>query len=136
MNDYWLWWIFAAVTIAVELVLGTYYLLAVGVAFALGGLAALFGATLPVQLTVAGVLAVVLTMIAHRWRLARAVPADPSLDLGGAVRVLDWKDDGTARVSYRGTQWDAELAPGSARADTMYIVATRGSTLVIAERRS
>ncbi len=136
MDAYWLWWIFAAVTIAVELMAGTYYLLAVGAAFAIGGFAALFGATLPVQLTVAGVLAVVLTMLAHRWRLARATPSDPSLDLGQAVRVLDWSGDGVARVSYRGTHWDAELAPGAARAETMYIVGTRGSTLLLADRRA
>lgn len=136
MDDYWLWWILAAVTIAVELMLGTFYLLAVGVAFVIGGVAAILGATLPVQLAVAGLLAVVLTMLAHRWRLRRAVPPNPSLDVGQSVRVLDWKDDGSARVSYRGTQWDAELAPGVARAETMYIVDTRGSTLVIADRRA
>jgi len=136
MDDYWLWWILAAVTIAAELMVGTFYLLAVGIAFAIGGIAALLGATLPVQLAFAGILAVVLTMIAHRWRLRRLVPSDPPLDVGQSVRVLDWKDDGTARVSYRGTQWDAELAPGVARAETMYIVGTRGSTLVIADHRA
>lgn len=136
MDDYWLWWILAAVTIAAELMLGTFYLLAVGIAFAIGGVAAMLRASLPVQLAVAGVLAVVLTMIAHRWRLRRVTPADPPLDLGQTVRVLGWKDDGTARVSYRGTQWDAELAPGVPRAETMYIVGMRGSTLVIADRRA
>lgn len=135
MHDDWLWWILAAVTIAAELMLGTFYLLAVGIAFAIGGLAAMFGATLPMQLAVAGVLAVVLTMIAHRWRLSRVTPPEESLDLGQSVKVLDWKDDGGARVSYRGTQWDAEVASGG-RAETMYIVGTRGSTLLIADRRA
>ena len=52
------------------------------------------------------------------------------------MRVLDWKDDGSARVNYRGTQWNAELAEaGALRAETMYIVGTRGSTLLIADRR-
>lgn len=137
MHDYWLWWILAAITIAAELMLGTFYLLAVGVAFAIGGLAALFGAALAIQLAVAGVLAIVLTMIAHRWRSSRAPPPEVPLDVGQAVRVLDWRDDGTARVSYRGTQWDAEpVPPAAARAETMYIVGTRGSTLLIADRRT
>lgn len=136
MEGYWLWWILAAVTIAIELMLGTFYLLAVGIAFAIGGITALVGASLPVQLSVAGVLAVVLTMIAHRWRLRRVVPSDPPLDVGQSVRVLSWKDDRTARVSYRGTQWDAELAPGVARAEIMYIAGTRGSTLVLTDRRA
>ena len=52
------------------------------------------------------------------------------------MKVLAWKDDGGARVSYRGTQWDAELArPHVKRAETMYIVGARGSTLLIADHR-
>ena len=136
MSDYWIWWILAALLVGAELLTGTFYLLAVGVAFAVGGFAALVGAAFPLQLIVAGVLAVVGTMIAHRWRLKRAVPQQPPLDVGQTVRVLDWRDDGSARVSYRGTQWDAEPAkPGVTRAETMYIVGTRGSTLLIADQR-
>jgi len=36
MTDYWTWWILAAVLVGAELVTGTFYLLAVGVAFAVG----------------------------------------------------------------------------------------------------
>ncbi len=137
MTDYWTWWILAAVLVGAELVTGTFYLLAVGVAFAVGGVAAILGVELPLQLVVAGVVAVAATMVAHKWRGARVPPPTPSLDLGQSVRVIDWKDDGTARVNYRGTQWNAELADeGASRAETMYIVGTRGSTLVIADRRA
>ncbi|HTP99259.1 MAG TPA: NfeD family protein [Casimicrobiaceae bacterium] len=137
MADYWIWWILAAVLVGAELMTGTFYLLAVGIAFAVGGLAALLGTLLPLQLVVAGVIAVIGTMIAHRWRTKRVPPPSQPLDVGQSVRVLDWKDDGSARVSYRGTQWDAELAkPGVARAETMYIVGARGSTLLIADRRA
>lgn len=136
MADYWIWWILAALLTGAELMTGTFYLLAVGVAFAVGGVAALVGAELPLQLVVAGVVGVAGTVIAHRWGLTRVVPQIPSLDLGQSVRVLGWKDDGTARVNYRGTQWNAELArPDVARAETMYIVGTRGSTLLIADQR-
>ena len=137
MADYWIWWILAGLLVAAELLTGTFYLLAVGIAFVGGGIAALVGADLPMQLVVGGVLAVAGTMVAHRWREKRVVPQQPPLDLGQPVRVLDWREDGRARVSYRGTQWDAELAaPGAARSETMYIVGTRGSTLVIADRRA
>ena len=137
MTDYWTWWILAAVLVGAELVTGSFYLLAVGVAFAVGGVAAILGVELPLQLVVAGVVAVGATMVAHKWRGARVPPPTPSLDLGQSVRVIDWKDDGTARVNYRGTQWNAELADeGASRAETMYIVGTRGSTLVIADRRA
>jgi membrane protein implicated in regulation of membrane protease activity len=137
MAEYWIWWILAALLVGAELLTGTFYLLAVGIAFAVGGLAALFGTPFPFQLVVAGVLTVAGTMVAHRWRLKRVVAPQPPLDLGQSVKVLGWKDDVKARVSYRGTQWDAELAePGLPRAETMYIVGTRGSTLLIADRRA
>ena len=138
MAAYWVWWALAVILVGAELMTGTFYLLAVGIAFVVGGLAAWLGASLPVQLIIGGVLSVAGTMAAHRWRLRQAPLAPPaSLDLGQSVRILEWKDDGSARVNYRGTQWDAELAsPGVARAETMYIVGTRGSTLLLADRRS
>lgn len=136
MADYWIWWVLAAVLVGAELMTGTFYLLAVAVAFAVGGLAAILNVSLPLQLVTAGVVAVVGTMVAHRWRLKRVVPQQPPFDVGQPVKVLDWRDD-RARVFYRGTQWDAELAtPGVARAETMYIVGTKGSILLIADRRS
>jgi membrane protein implicated in regulation of membrane protease activity len=137
MNVYWIWWIAAALLIGAELVTGTFYLLAVGVAVALGGVAAWFGTSLPMQFGVAGVLGVVLTIVAHRWRLARATPPPlPSLDVGQAVHVEAWNPDGTARVAYRGSKWDAELASSTvSRSETLYIVATRGSVLVLSDRR-
>jgi membrane protein implicated in regulation of membrane protease activity len=145
MATWWIWWAVAAVVVGTELLVGTFYLLAVGVAFALGGVVALLGASVPVQLVIAGILVVVLTIFVHRWRLAHApVLPQPSFDIGQTVHVDHWRADGTARVSYRGTQWDAELAtpaatpsaqPADERVRTMYIVDTRGSTLVIAPER-
>ncbi|HEY7788356.1 MAG TPA: NfeD family protein [Casimicrobiaceae bacterium] len=137
MTDYWLWWILATLLIGAELVTGTFYLLAVGIAFAFGGVAAFGGASAPLQLLTAGVLAVVGTMIAHRWRLRRGEPPPlPGLDIGQSVDVESWRADGTARVVYRGTHWDGVVASAETqRQRTMYIVATRGSTLVLAAER-
>jgi membrane protein implicated in regulation of membrane protease activity len=137
MSVYWTWWIVAALLIGAELVTGTFYLLAVGIAVALGGVAAWLGAGEPMQFAVAGVLGVVLTIVAHRWRLARATPPpQPSFDVGQSVRVTTWNPDGSARVAYRGTDWNAELAaPDVPRGETMYIVATRGSVLVLSDRK-
>ena len=137
MADYWIWWIAAALLVGLELATGTFYLLAVGVAFALGGVAAWLGASVPMQMAIGGTVAVVAVLIAHEWRKRRATPAPLlPLEFGQAVRVDRWNADGTARVVYRGTQWDAELAaPETYRAQTMYIVATRGSTLVLSDRR-
>jgi membrane protein implicated in regulation of membrane protease activity len=137
MGGHWVWWIAAAVLVGAELLTGTFYLLAVGIAAAIGGVAAWLGAGVPLQYLVAGGLAVVLTILAHQWR-RRQAPTAPqvSLDVGQTVHVQTWNDDGTARVAYRGTLWDAELAaPGVPHADTLYIVATRGSVLVLSDRR-
>ena len=133
MTDYWLWWILAAMLIGAEIVTGTFYLLAVGIAFAFGGAAAFAGASAPMQLLTAGILAVVGTMLAHHWRRRRGEPLpQPGLDVGKRVHVEAWHADGTARVVYRGTHWDGVLAtPATPRENTMYIVATRGSTLVL-----
>jgi membrane protein implicated in regulation of membrane protease activity len=137
MAHFWIWWILAALLIGLELATGTFYLLAVGVAFALGGVAAWFDASLPMQMVIAGALSAVALVIAHYARKRIKAPQGMApLDQGQAVRVHKWNPDGTARVEYRGTQWNAELAqPDSARASTMYIVATRGSTLVLSDRR-
>lgn len=137
MSETWVWWTAAAVLIGAELVTGTFYLLAVGVAVAIGGVAAWLGYSHQVQLTVAGVAGVVLTAIAHQWRQKHARPLpQPSLDVGQSVHVEGWNPDGTARVRYRGSQWTAEPATRETpRAETMYIVATRGSTLVVSDRR-
>ena len=137
-TTYWIWWVLAAVLVGAELFTGTFYLLAVGVAFVLGGAVAWLGGSTPVQMLIGGVFAVAGTVAAHQWRKRRAMPTpQPGLDVGQEVQVLAWNDNGTARVNYRGTQWDATVAsPSEARAQTMYIVDTRGSTLVIASAKS
>ena len=137
MAGYWIWWGLAALLVGAELMTGSFYLLAVGVAFFGGGLLALLGASVPWQMTIAAALAVLGTVVANRFRSRHARRgADPPLDVGQSVQVLAWKPDGTARVGHRGTQWDAELAsPATARAEVMYIVGMRGSTLLIADQR-
>lgn len=137
MADFWIWWILAALLVGLELATGTFYLLAVGIAFLFGGVAAWAGASLPIQMVVGGVLSAIALVVAHHWRkrVTKGAPM-PSFDRGQSVQVREWNSDGTARVEYRGTQWNAELAaPDTARASTMYIVATRGSTLVLSDRR-
>ena len=138
MADYWIWWMLAGGLVVAELVTGTFLLLALGVAFAVGGLVALAGAAFELQLLVAGVVAIAGVFIAHRWRRKFQVPApDMASDVGQTVRVQAWNPDGTARVAYRGTLWMAEAAsPEVPRADTMVIVGRRGSTLLIADRRA
>ena len=114
MSVYWMWWIAAAALIAAELLTGTFYLLAVGIAVACGGV-----------------------VLLEQWKRGRgATPSQPALDVGQMVRVQSWGPDRTARVSYRGSTWDAELAaPETPQAETMYIAGTRGSVLILSDRR-
>lgn len=137
MSAYWIWWIMAGVLVAAELVTGTFFLLALGIAFAVGGFVAFSGSPFDMQMLVTAAVAIAGSFTAYRWRRHRGSrPQDPAFDIGQAVRVQAWSPDGTARVAYRGSIWTAEPAqPDMARADTMYIVATRGSTLIIADRR-
>ncbi|MBS0327098.1 MAG: NfeD family protein [Proteobacteria bacterium] len=133
MDAYWIWWIAAIVLVGAELATGTFYLLAIGIAFALGGVSAWLGATESTQLLLAGALSIAGLIAAHLWRRRHLESgAMPALDVGQAVRIRAWKPDGSARVEYRGTQWDGVLAtPDTPRSATMYIVGTRGSILVL-----
>ena len=137
MEQAWLWWIAAIVLAGAEIVTGTFYLLALGVAFAIGGVVAFLGAPPAMQWLATGVLAFLGTIAAHRWRTRRGEPPPaPDLDVGGTVHVETWRPDGSARVVYRGTHWDAVPASDTTpRQHTMYIVATRGSTLVLGAER-
>ena len=134
MSAEWVWWVLGLVLVAAELITGTFYLLAVGIAFLVGGIAAWMGLPLPIQLLIAAALSLAGSWVAHHWRERRGTPPpQPPLDLGQSVHVQTWHADGTARVAYRGTHWDAVPAvPDGPRPKTMYIVGTRGSTLVIA----
>ncbi len=138
MDPYWKWWIFAAVLAGAELVTNTFYLIAIALAMVMGGVAAWLGFDVDWQWAVAAVLAFVFLYVAHRWRAKRLAPGPQiSADIGKPVRVRHWNADGSARVEYRGTQWDAELAsPETPRAESMVIVGVRGSNLILAERAS
>jgi membrane protein implicated in regulation of membrane protease activity len=135
VSAYVVWWIVAAVLVGVELATGTFYLLAVGAAFAIGGLAAYAGLEVWAQFAIASVISLIGISAANRWRQRLSQPPQMrSFDVGQTVRVLEWRDNGTARVQYRGSQWDAELAsPEIPRGETMMIQDMRGSVLVLTE---
>lgn len=137
MSAYALWWIAAAALIAAELLTGTFYLLVVGIALACGGITAWVGWSAANQWLTAGILGVAGVVLLWQWRRGGgAAPRQLGLDVGQMVRVQAWGPGRTARVSYRGSTWDAELAsPETPQGETMYIAATRGSVLILAADR-
>lgn len=137
MAGYIAWFLFALFLLGVEMATGTFYLLMLAVAAAVGGAAALLGLGVPAQFVLAALAGAVGMALLRRWKGGRASgTASESLDTGQPVRVLSWREDGTVRVYYRGAEWDAELeGPGSAHEGTLYIKEMRGSNLILTHRK-
>jgi membrane protein implicated in regulation of membrane protease activity len=142
MSAAMLWFVLAFVLVVVELLTGTFYVLMVALAVAAGGVMAWLGAANWLQFLGAAVTGTSATLLLRRSRLGRASRhPDPStdteqnFDLGQQVAVDRWNSDGTARVQYRGTQWDAVLAEGESQAQgPHYICAIHGARLTLTAR--
>lgn len=137
MANYVYWYLLGLVLLGLEMATGTFYLLVVAIGMAAGGTAALFGVSTTWQLVLCALTIVAGTIILRRWKKSQVKDsAAANLDVGQPVRVLAWRDDGSARVSYRGTEWDAEPeSAGMPRANTLYIKAVRGASLVLTDQK-
>ena len=112
------WWILTGALIAVELMVGSFYLLMLAIGTAAGAVAAHLGASLTTQLVTAAVVGGAAVVACYLVRRPR--PGDPSpraqrsvnLDVGETVQIDQWNADGTASVRYRGAPWVAMHRPG------------------------
>jgi len=137
MEIYIYWFLLALILLGLEMVTGTFYLLMVAAAMAVGGFAALLGARVAWQLILCAITVIAGTIFLRRWKSTQAkeVPS-ASLDIGLPVKVIKWNDNGSARVFYRGAEWDAELeAADTPHEATLYIKAVQGSSLVLTHRK-
>ena len=119
MEAYWIWWLAAVVLVIAEMSSGTFYLIAIAFGMAVAGLVAYLGVAWSVQAAVAAALCSASVAGIYRWKNQHTRPHENSNfanDIGQAVRVVSWSDERHARVSYRGAEWDAELA-GKSTAD-------------------
>lgn len=119
MEAHWIWWLVAVVLVIAEMFSGTFYLIAVAFGLAVAGWAAYLGVVWSGQVAVAAVLCSASVAGIYRWNKRHARPHENtnfSNDIGQAVRVVSWSGERKARVSYRGAEWDAELA-GKVAAD-------------------
>jgi len=119
MEAYWVWWLAAVVLVIAEMLSGTFYLIAVALGLAAAGLSAYMGVSWGGQAAIAALLCTVSVAAIYRWKQGQGKThgqANLAYDIGQTVNVVNWLDERHARVSYRGPEWDAELA-GQAQAD-------------------
>lgn len=133
-----LWWVLAGAAVVAELLTGTLYLLMIATGLVAGALAAHAGFSVTVQIAVAAVLGCVATLAWHYFKLKKdpAVTAnankDMNQDIGATVHVSHWKADGTAQVSYRGSNWSVIAADGAAQhAGNYRVKSMAGNRLVV-----
>jgi membrane protein implicated in regulation of membrane protease activity len=141
MGD-WVWWfVLAFVLVVAELLTGTFYLLMIAIALAGGGLASLAGLSFTLQLVIAAAIGFAGALLLRRTRFGRLHnnQAEPlqNMDVGQTVKIDGWTGSRTARASYRGAQWDIELAPGEDPQPGEFVIqAIQANRLVVARRRS
>ncbi len=135
MESYIYWFVSALVLVGLEMVTGTFYLMVVAIGMSVGGFAAWLDASMTWQLSLCALTVLAGTFILRRWKNTQPVSninAVNNLDVGQPVKVLKWNENGSARVVYRGAEWDAELAAAETTRDaTLYIESVRGSCLVL-----
>lgn len=134
MSAWMMWWILALILVGAEMLTGSFYLLALGVAVVVGGFVDFFGGSLLAQLVSISVVGAIGCFAAYFYhqKSGRKAKQQMVFDIGQRVQVLKWNEDGSARVSYRGSQWDAIIAsPEMPRNKEMIIVEVRGSQLVL-----
>ena len=137
METYLIWLAAGFVLVIAELVPGTFFLLVLGVAAFAGSATAWFGLGFWVEALCAAAVAIAGVFWVRQHRKSMQRPDMASLDVGQAVTLDAWinREQGAARVTYRNTQWDAEVAgermldPGQ----VLFIHAVEGNTLKVSK---
>jgi len=122
--------------LVLEMATGTLYLLFIGLSAMLGALAAYAGLGMGWQVAVFAAPAAAACIWGVPLTRRRRKAAAASLDVGQTVRFERWtgREAGLARVSYRGSQWDADVLGEVAgtEGELLYIVAADGNRLKVA----
>jgi len=126
MNQATFWWIACGGLIAVELATGTFYLLMLALGAAAAALAAHLGLGGTAQMLAAALVGGTAVSLWHVRQLKqrRAQPPasanpDINIDIGQSVHVSHWGAERTAKVKYRGAEWQVRYTgsgqPGAGR---------------------
>ena len=132
------WWVLAGITVAAELLIGSFYLLMLSLGMAAGAIAAQGGSPLTVQLVVAAGVGGAAVLLWRRMKQGRGAELEAqsnpnvNLDIGALVTVDAWASDGSAQVHYRGANWTALHRPGLAPESGEHrVVEVQGSRLIL-----
>ena len=133
-----IWWVLAGITVAAELLIGSFYLLMLSLGMAAGAIAAQGGSPLTVQLVVAAGVGGAAVLLWRRIKQGRGAELEAqsnpnvNLDIGALVTVDAWASDGSAQVHYRGANWMALHRPGvTPELGEHRVVEVQGSRLVL-----
>jgi membrane protein implicated in regulation of membrane protease activity len=128
------WLVFGILFMSGEFATGTFYLLAIGLAFIYPALAAYVDASIGLQMAAlgSGTLVHVLIVVIVRKLGSSGAPENIPDDIGQRVEVIEWFDESAARVSYRGQEWEADKARADMPDAAFGIIkSVQGSRLVI-----
>lgn len=129
MNDM-SWSVFGMLFVLAEFAVGSFYLLAIGLAFIYPAIADFVRAPADTQygvLMIGVLLHVLIVKVLHK----PAVKAVSS-DIGQPVEVLEWLDECSARVRYLDRDWEADkLKSEMPETDHAIIHSMHGSRLII-----
>lgn len=123
----WIWFVIAGICLVAELFSGTFYLLIIGIALGLAGLAGLLVTSFLIQLVIVLIASMVGLMIVRNSRLKSNknksfTDMDLTLDIGQKIVVDQWHKEGHSYFSeakYRGANWqisyegDVPAVPGT-----------------------
>lgn len=132
--DFISWLVIGVLFMLAEFGIGSFYLLAVGLACIYPAVVSYSGAPTGTQLAAASLGAAVhaLAVLTIRKLRSSAAPAETATDVGQRVEIIEWLDECTARVMYRGREWEADKVK-SEMPDAAHgiIQSVHGSRLVI-----
>ena len=128
------WLVFGVLFMVSEFATGTFYLLAIGLAFVYPAIAAYVDASTGMQLALLGsgtlahaLIVMIVRKLGHPAHLQTFLPT-----IGQQVEVIEWIDESSARVMYGGSEWEADKMRAEMPSSSYGIInSVQGSRLII-----
>ncbi|HBZ58915.1 MAG TPA: hypothetical protein DEO49_07205 [Sutterella sp.] len=137
LTPQWIWLIAGLILCGAEMLVGTFYLLVLGVSCLAAAGCAWLGLVVGWQCLAFAAVAVTGGLFVRHLKGQHndESQAIQNLDVGHSVRVDAWNEDGTAFVQYRGTQWTAIADETVVKAPGVFRIArVEGARLVLSQQ--